>query len=167
MLIPGESFSLERAQSYLRVPPSVLQLAKQGFPSVATFSTVVSAFDLYFSNASPASINVAAGTSGGLKSLTNVVGINTSAPLVIPIPEYNTLTVGPVTVADAVGDVMSLSVGNATAAVQLLDAEGNKLYGFDVTCAPYAALELIGVTIAETLPLNYSLGQIEPSTPSS
>jgi len=165
ILIPGEEFSLERAQSFLRVPPSVVKLAAEGFPNATTLSTTVTDFDLYFSNVSPGSVNVAYATP--LQSLIDITGVNTSEPLVIPIPESDRLTVGPVTVANAVGEVMSLSVGNASALVALLDADGTELYGFNATCAPYAALELIGVSIAEQLPLNYSLGQIEPSTPSS
>jgi hypothetical protein len=164
VLIPGEKFSLSRAQSYLRVPPSIIALAKKGFPTASKLALDVSAFDLFFSNASPASINVASPTH--LKSTVDISHASNKTALVIPIPEFNSLKVGPITVANKVGDVMSLSVGNATAAVSLLDNSGKSLYDFNVHCQPYAFLELIGVSIAEQLPLNYSLGTVEPSTPS-
>lgn len=110
-------------------------LAKQAYPSVATFDTTITQFDLEFTYANPSVYNVA---STPIES-----NIEVTDNLVIPIPKSGYLSVGPIT-AGADGNVVSVAVGNATASAVLRDGSGNALLTLPITCSPPAPLELIG-----------------------
>jgi len=153
-LAPSQKWSLTRGQSYLRIPASLLQLAKMGFPTVSDFRTNVTQTDILFSNSSPSSINVA---KTPIISVVDVTNANTSQPLVIPIPASGDLaSIGPIT-AGAAGLLTSLSVGNATAHTQLRNATGAVLFEFDVACTAVQGYVLAQIPITNQKPGNYSL----------
>lgn len=152
-LAPGQQFYLSNADSFLRIPSSLISLAKQAFPNAKTFDTSVTNFDILFQNAQPNSFNVA---KNGLKSSVPVPD-DATKDLVLPIPYDGFLNVGPVT-AGANGQIVSVAVGTANATTQLSDASGANLFSFPVDCQVPSPLELIGVPITSTVPGNYSFG---------
>lgn len=138
---PNSQFSLTNAQSFLRVPTNLTTLAKNAFPQATTFHTTISSFDLLFSNASPASYNVAS-----TAIVSDATIPSDGSQLIIAIPETGSLTVGPITTG-ADGTVVGVAVGDAVASVAVQDASGNTLLTLDATCKTPAPLELIGYVI--------------------
>lgn len=124
----------------MRIPPKLVDEAKAAYPTVQTFDTTVSKFEISFDNASPARFNVA---STPLNSQIDVTG---GDDLVIPIPKSGNLVVGPIT-AGADGTIVAVGVGNATATAVLRDSSGASLLEIPITCNPPSPLELIGYVI--------------------
>ncbi|QIW99858.1 hypothetical protein AMS68_005376 [Peltaster fructicola] len=155
---PGAKFSLTSSNSFLRIPQQLVTLAKQAYPTVQTFDTTVSKFEITFDNATPARFNVA---STPLNSNIDVTG---SDNLVIPIPKNGNLVVGPIT-AGQNGQVIAVGVGNATATAVLRDASGASLLELPITCNPPSPLELIGVPISNAQLTNKALGVMQQSFP--
>lgn len=135
---PGQQFSLTNAQGFLRVPQNLTDLAKAGFPSATTFHTTVSEFDILFTNASPATYNVA-----GSQTIVSDAAIPASGQLTIPIPSTGSFSIGPIT-AGADGTIVGVAVGKSVASIDVRDASGKTLFTLGATCQVPAPLELIG-----------------------
>jgi len=148
-LAPGQEFSLTNGQSFLSIPQSLIDLAKEGFPTVSTFDTTIYSFEILFDNATPAAFNVT--QNGALHS-----SIDVDSATSIPIPATGSLTIGPVS-AGAAGTVAALQVGTANATTELKDASGKVLFSFPISCQVPSSLELIGIPITNQVPGNYSL----------
>nr|POE48767.1 hypothetical protein CFP56_38863 [Quercus suber] len=152
---PGQKFSLTYADSFLRVPASLVKLAKSAFPNLKSFDTTITSFNILFTNASPATFNAAATP---IKSSIDVTGASGSTDFVIPIPQSGYLpNVGPITAGSA-GTIAGVAIGTANATVVLTDNTGKSLLTLPVTCNVPAPLELIGVPITTQKPGNYTLG---------
>nr|POE96967.1 hypothetical protein CFP56_63792 [Quercus suber] len=138
---PGQKFSLTYADSFLRIPASLVSLAKSAFPNLKSFDTTITSFDILFTNASPSSFNAAANP---IKSSIDVAGASSSEDFVIAIPQTGYLPdVGPITAGSA-GTIAGIAIGQANATVVLVDTSGNSLLTLPVTCNVPAPLELIG-----------------------
>jgi hypothetical protein len=147
---PGQQFNLANAQSFLRIPTNLTTLAKNAFPQATTFHTTVSEFEILFTGASPANINVAS---------TNTIVSDAAIPangqqLIVTIPENGSLTVGPVTAGSS--GTTGISVGQAKASIDVRDASGATLLTLAATCNVPAPLELIGYVSHFVVPTSKS-----------
>lgn len=137
---PGQSFDLAQSQNFLYVPPSLISLAAQAYPSATELALEISEFDLKWENASPDTYNVAG--NGNISTTASLTGAAGNSNFNIPIPTDGYLTIGPFT-AGTDGTYAAVAVGHSVFEASLLDASGKALFTFDGTCDPAAPLELI------------------------
>jgi len=152
---PGQKFNLTQSENFLRVPASIVNRAKKAHPNITTLYTSISQFDVLFTNAYPATFNAA---SKPLTASVDITDVNATEPIVVPVPQSGDLSLGLVTASNTIGDIVHVSVGNATAVAQFRDACGKSLLSLHVTCSPVAYLELIGIVITDQKPDNFTLG---------